>query len=57
MSFPNSYTYKVGHGISTISRGDRRSASSKTYACEAGASYRSNDEVGLISRGFTQDVD
>ena len=48
MSFPNNHTYKVAHGISTISRGDRCSASSKTYACEAGASYRSNEEVGHV---------
>ena len=57
MSFPNNYTYKVAHGISTISRTDHRTASSKTYACEAGASYRSNEEVGSISRGLTQDID
>jgi len=46
MSFPNNYTYKVAHGIATISRIDRRASARKTYACEAGVPYSTDDQVG-----------
>ena len=50
MSFPNNHTYKVAHGISTISRIDRRAAARKTYASEAGTPYTTDDQVWGRSR-------
>jgi hypothetical protein len=48
MSLTNNHTYKAAKSISTITRIDQRASSAKTYACEAGEPYCSNDQVEVV---------